>query len=160
MADVWVVNASPLIALAHASHLDLLEKLASELLIPEAVVQEILAGPDDPARRALSSGWGPRRMAAVPDSVAEWGLGAGESGVLALALELRATAVIDDRMARRSARALGVPVIGTLGVILRAKRESLITAAEPVIRAVVDAGFFYDRASIGTLLAGVGEEWH
>ena len=119
MADGWVVNASPLIALAHAKKLELLEKLPSELVVPEAVVDEILAGPDDPARRALVSGWGPRRAATVPERVAEWGLGKGESAVLALALELDATAMLDARcMSNASVRAL-------LDDLLRNAREPL-----------------------------------
>lgn len=159
MVDVWVANASPLIALAHAGELELLEKLPTELVVPEAVVEEILAGPDDPARRALTSSWGPRRAATVPEKVAEWGLGKGESAVLALALELDGAAVVDDRMARRCAAALAVPTIGTFGVIIRAKRQDLVPAAGPVIRSVVDAGLYYDDAAIRTLLSSVGESW-
>ncbi len=59
MSDVWVVNASPVIALAKAGHLRLLERSCRELLVPEAVVAEIIAGPpSDPARQALQGGWG------------------------------------------------------------------------------------------------------
>jgi len=159
VADVWIVNASPLIALAHADKLELLEQLPAELAIPEAVALEILAGPDDPARRALVSGWGPRRAAAVPEQVAEWGLGKGESAVVALGLEVGGTAVLDDRNARRCAKALGVSVIGTFGVIIRAKKHGLIAVAQPVIRAVVDAGLFYADDDLRTLLASVGESW-
>jgi predicted nucleic acid-binding protein len=159
VADAWVVNASPLIALAHAGKLELLEKLPEELVVPEAVVEEILAGPDDPARRALASGWGPRRAATVPENVAEWGLGKGESAVLALALELGATAVLDDHNARRCAKALRVSVIGTFGVIVRAKQHGVIAAAQPVIQSVVDAGLYYDDDAIRTLLSSVGECW-
>ena len=159
MADAWVVNASPLIALAHADKLELLEKLPAEIVVPEAVVEEILAGPNDPARRALASAWGPRRPATVPEKVAEWGLGKGESAVIALALELRATAILDDRSARRCAKALGVPVLGTFGVIIRAKQRGLIASAQPVIRSIVDAGLYYDDAAIRTLLSSIGESW-
>lgn len=61
MHDLWVVNASPLIALAKVEQLTLLEHLAGEVLIPEAVVREILVGPaTDPARAALDAGWGTR----------------------------------------------------------------------------------------------------
>lgn len=95
----------------------------------------------------------------VPESIAEWGLGKGESAVLALALALEATAVLDDRSARRCASALGVPVIGTFGVIIRAKKRGLIAAAQPVIRSVIDAGLYYDDQSIRTLLSSVGERW-
>ena len=54
MSDTWVVNASPVIALAKVDQLHLLHDLCEELLIPEAVVAEIRAGPpSDPARRAV-----------------------------------------------------------------------------------------------------------
>lgn len=159
MPDVWVVNASPLIALAHAGRLELLEEIPDELVVPEAVVEEILAGPEDPAGRSLASGWGPRRVATVPEKVAEWGLGKGESAVIALALEFEATAVLDDRAARRCATALERPVIGTLGVIVRAKREGFIAAAAPVIRAVVAAGFYYSEHDIRQLLDSIDERW-
>ena len=159
MADVWIVNASPVIALAHADALGLLEKLSTRLVVPEAVVEEVLAGPEDPAHRALASGWGSRQAGAVPARVAEWGLGKGESAVVAIALELGATAVLDDRNARRCAKALGVPLIGTFGVILRARRQGLISAAKPVIRAVVDAGLYHDDDAIRALLSHEGESW-
>lgn len=104
MAEVWVVDASPIIALAHADALGLLEDLPAELVIPDAVADEILSGPEDPAHRALAAGWGRTRPAVVPEIVAEWSLGRGESAVLALALELGATAVLADRNARRWAK--------------------------------------------------------
>ena len=44
MPDRWVVNASPLITLAKAGHLALLTALAREILIPEAVVAEVVEG--------------------------------------------------------------------------------------------------------------------
>ncbi len=159
MADAWVVNASPLIALGHARKLELLQALASLLVVPVAVADEILAGPEDPAHVALASGWGSRRHAKVPGSVAEWGLGKGESAVIALCLELPATAVLDDRSARRCAKALRVPVIGTFGVIIRAKQQGLIGSAAEVIRSVLDAGLYYDHEFIRKLLQHLGEDW-
>ena len=59
VSETWVVNASPVIALAKADQLHLLHDLCKEVLVPEAVVAEILAGPpSDPARQALECGWG------------------------------------------------------------------------------------------------------
>ena len=53
----------------------------------EAVVAEILAGPvSDPARRALEEGWAqPLAPATISAELLEWGLGAGETAVLAVA---------------------------------------------------------------------------
>ena len=46
MSEIWVVNASPIIALAKVEQLQLLTQLANEILIPEAVIREVLAGPE------------------------------------------------------------------------------------------------------------------
>lgn len=54
MADVWIVNASPLIVLGKAGCLSLLEDLAGVLIIPAAVAAEVLSGPaSDPAANWL-----------------------------------------------------------------------------------------------------------
>lgn len=45
MSEVWVTNASPVIVLAKAGYLKLLKDLPSELLLPEPVAAEIVAGP-------------------------------------------------------------------------------------------------------------------
>ncbi len=81
MGEVWVVNASPIITLAKAGHLGLVTDLAEQVLVPEAVVSEVLAGPEaDPARIALERGWGQRVLVEeVPALVLEWSLGAGEA---------------------------------------------------------------------------------
>lgn len=158
-----VVNASPLICLAKAGQLDLLERLDPEVLVPEPVAGEVLAGPPgDPARLALEGGWGLRRLGPhVPHRVLEWGLGAGESSVLALALEMSgAIAVLDDREARVCARLLGVPVIGSLGIVLRAAREGIIPAAVPVLRTLRAAGIHLDDPTIREALRRTtGEPW-
>lgn len=70
-----------------------------------------------------------------------------------------ATAVVDDRAARRAAKALSLPVTGTFGVIVRAKRRGIIDAAKPVIRAVLETGLYYDDESVRTLLEAMGESW-
>jgi predicted nucleic acid-binding protein len=86
--EIWAVNASPVITLAKAGHLGLITALASEVLVPEAVAFELLAAPaTDPARQAMEAGWGQRIAGVeVPSAVLEWGLGDGESAVLAVAL--------------------------------------------------------------------------
>ena len=61
-------------------------------------------------------------------------LGPGESGVLALALESADAAVIlDDALARRVAASLRLPLTGTLGLLLDAKRRGLLPAVAPCL---------------------------
>jgi predicted nucleic acid-binding protein len=160
--EVWVVDASPVIALANVGHLALLDQL-SDTWVPDAVAQEVLAGsPEDPARRVLESGWGhrasPLRLA---EGVLEWGLGAGETAVLSLCLEQgRLTAILDDAAARSCARAFEIPVLGTLGIVLRAKRLGLIPSAVQVLEALLAAGFRLDHKTVRLALdRATGERW-
>src|SRR5262249_31195692 len=161
--ETWIVNASPVIALARIGHLDVLSRLADEVLIPDAVVSEVLAGsPSDPARKVVESGWGrrtsPREM---PVGVLEWSLGAGESAVLALAVENPGyRAVLDDFAARSCARVLELPLIGTLGAVLRAKRSGLISSASRVLQSLLGIGFRLDPEIIrSSLERATGERW-
>jgi predicted nucleic acid-binding protein len=157
------VNASPVITLAKAGHLALLTALATEVLLPEAVVAEVLDGPGtDPARQAVEGGWGTRvAVPRVPVSVLEWGLGAGETAVLAVALARGgSTAILDDAVSRRCARTMGIPVMGTLGVVVRAKKQGRIASAAVVMQALRMAGLYVDDALVTTVLRdSVGEAW-
>lgn len=163
MSETWIVNASPVITMAKAGYLHLFEQLAAHVLIPESVVREILIAPaSDPARKALEGGWGERASPRTMDSaILEWGLGSGESGVLTLALERPGcVAVLDDAAARRCARALEVPLIGTLGAVLRAKRQGLIDSAAQVLMALRAAGLrFDDKVASVSLKRAVDEDW-
>jgi len=160
--EIWVVNASPVIVLAKAGHLQLLEQLSGEVLLPLPVAMEIESGPKtDAARLALEGGWGVRVSASrIPTELLEWGLGPGETAVLAVALErARCTAVLDDASARACARAFNVPMIGTLGVVVRARQRGVIASAVEVLRAVRAAGLYLDDDTIRLALRRVGEEW-
>lgn len=161
MSELWVVNASPLIALAKAGHLDLLKQLAT-IVIPDAVRCELMAGPsNDAARLAMENSWGQLvSVAQIPAEVLEWGLGAGESQAVAAALERPgAIVVLDDAQARACAATLGLPLIGTLGVVVRAKLLGLLPAAAPVIADLQSAGLWVSQSTIKAILVACGETW-
>lgn len=160
--EIWVVNSSPLISLAKIGQLALLTAPGRQLVVPKAVSEEILAGPEtDPARTAIEAGFGADFPSIeVPPKVAEWSLGRGESAVLAFALEIGGIAIVDDRDARRAAGALGTRVLGTLGVVLRSRREGRIPEAAPLIRELRYNGLRLDERLIATTLEeAFGEVW-
>jgi hypothetical protein len=162
VSDIWVVNASPVIALAKVGQLHLLRDLCNELLTPDAVVSEILAGPpSDPARLAVARGWG---TTIAPSQIApellEWGLGSGETAVLAVAMERKgATAMLDDAAARTCGKVFGIKVIGTLAVVLRTKKKAIISSAADVLESLCAAGFRLGDRMIRSALDGIGETW-
>jgi predicted nucleic acid-binding protein len=51
MSDLWVVNASPLIVFGKIGQLDLPTRLPNEIVVPQAVADEIVAGPESDAAR-------------------------------------------------------------------------------------------------------------
>ena len=163
MNEAWVVNASPVIILAKANRLDILDETGVDVVVPEAVAGEILAGPiEDPARLVIQAGWGKRvAVESIPDEVLEWSLGPGESAVIATVLQLGSgVAVLDDAKARACARVLGVSVMGTLGLVLRAKRKGRIESAARVISSLRRVGLFLDNDVVKKALKSTtGEEW-
>lgn len=122
--EVWVVNASPLILLGKLGRTDLLEHLAQQLIVPQAVIEEVAAGSaGDPAMGAALAWARPfvRDDIPVPASIVGWDLGAGESQVLAYCIAGGHRAVLDDGEARAAAKVHSVPLVGSLGIILRAR---------------------------------------
>ncbi|MCK6510449.1 DUF3368 domain-containing protein [Myxococcota bacterium] len=161
MSRILVFDASPTIILAKIGRLDLALLLASECWLPDAVASEILQGPpNDPAFRAVFAGWGQRASTNIPTTILEWGLGVGESSVLSLVLEHAGwIAVLDDAKARQCAKALGVPVLGTIGLILLAKKIGVVPQAAPIFREILRAGLYLEESFLRNALAQVGESW-
>jgi predicted nucleic acid-binding protein len=121
------VNASPLIFLSRAGLLDLLRLEANEIVVPETVAEEIRRrGSDDITAQALEKTTWLKVIQAtqIPDIIRAWDLREGEASVLAWGYANAGTVVIVDDLAdRRCAATLGIPVRGTLGLILTAKKR-------------------------------------
>lgn len=135
-------------------------QLAENLIVPQAVMDEVQDGPpDDPARLFLSAGQLPVVAITPHPAVLAWDLGAGETAVLSYALANPGwKAVVDDGMARRCAHTFAIPLLGTLGVILRARQAGLIPAAAPLLRALQAAGLRLDDQLIRIALAQTVDE--
>jgi predicted nucleic acid-binding protein len=85
-------------------------------------------------------------------------LGAGESAVLTWGYVNPGTEVIvDDLAARRCAAALGIPVRGTLGLVLTAKQQGILPAARPVLEQLRLSGMYLSDRVMNQALVLVGE---
>ncbi len=81
----------------------------------------------------------------------------GEASAIAAALELGCGVLMDDKAGRRMATHLDVPVIGTLGMLMLAKRKGFIPALKPVLELLVVSGYFLGETVIANALHDVGE---
>ena len=85
MSEAWVVDASPLILFARIGRLDLIERLAPTILIPNAVTQEVRAGQQKDRTAATALGWAEQYRVndmKLMASIEHWDLGPGESQVI------------------------------------------------------------------------------
>jgi predicted nucleic acid-binding protein len=126
--DKIVIDTSPLIVLFKSQLAYLLPQLFAEIIVPGAVWDEIVeAGKTDAASRQLPTvSWAKRvNLSGVSSAIIAWGLDIGESEVLSFASEnVGYRTVIDDAAARRVAKALNIPFMGTLGILNLAKKKT------------------------------------
>ena len=146
---VVLCNASPLIALGKLNRLDLFAGLFGEVQVPRAVYDEVVmqgltrGAPDALTVRLF---WQRKQwpIVDVPETllsayVPPVVLDPGETDVLALAQSLANPLVLlDDEVARAEARRLKLRLCGTLGILVRAHRQGLLSfdQAELLVREI------------------------
>jgi predicted nucleic acid-binding protein len=158
-----VADAGPLIALGRVGRLHSLRDVFRRVLVPDAVVRECLRDrtrPDAQAiREAINKGLLTR--ARVQRSVGYQELavrfGDGEAAAITLARSLGARVLLDDGPARAAARELGVEVIGTGGVLVRAKQMGRLAAVKPLLLELQRNGYHLSDAVVREILARCGE---
>ena len=152
---IVVSDTSPITALITIQQIDLLRQLYSEVKIPPAVAEELLAYHTEL----------PPFIQTVP--VVEIPLleelnrelDRGEAEAIVLAKELHADLLlIDEALGREAARHEHLPVIGLMGVLLMAKKKGLVPSLVDLIeRLEIEAGFYLSRQLKARVLDAAGE---
>ena len=145
-----VSDASPLIALSLIEKLYLLKELWGEIIIPEAVYKEVvIQGKGKPgallAENAIEDKWIKVIPVKEKNSVKFLMsiLDCGEAEAIVLAQEIKADLVIlDNREPRLFAHQVGLKVIGTIGVILKAYEKQIIENPLEEIYRLKNYGFY------------------
>lgn len=143
-----VSDSSVLIALSSIGQLSLLEhRFPQGILIPEAVWREVVeAGADRPgAQEVRAADWIQRRSVEDQDYVRFLAieLDEGEAEAIVLARQEGADVVLlDEKEARRVAGHLGLHVLGTVGLLIWARRQGLISSLGTQLKALQEQGGF------------------
>lgn len=133
MTNPVVVDSTCLIGLERLQRLDLLSALFDPIYVPPEVAREFgtvlpwfsVRAPSD--RATLDA------LNMLVD--------AGEAEAIALARELAVKVVLDDRKARAVGGRMGLSVLGTLGILVQAKRAGLVDAIRPLLERLEALGF-------------------
>lgn len=161
MAERPAINASPLILLTRVGQLSLLQLVNEEIVVPAAVATEIQQyGATDVTVEALAqTEWlVVVETPPVPEPIHSRNLGAGESAVLTWGyVHPNTKVIVDDLAARRCATALGIPVRGTLGLVLTAKQSGTIPFARPILEQLRQSGLYLSDQVMNQALAVVAE---
>lgn len=151
MPESAVFDAGPLIAFPQIEHVEMLRRLFNHLLIPVAVAREVA-----PSLGELPGWVDIQHLHAIPSFSRN--LGSGESAAIALAMTVSADSlVLDDRPARTVALELGLPVIGSLGLLVKAKQLGLIAEVRPLMDAMISHEFYVGGAVYRRILSIAGE---
>ncbi|NMG70195.1 DUF3368 domain-containing protein [Parazoarcus communis] len=157
--SVVVADAGPLIALGRLNRLDLLPFLFSDVQVTATVLDECLARPDLPDAKRITDALSAGLIRRCPDALStdDGPLDPGESSAIARANEIGAGLLLDDRAAVTHARALGLKVIGTLGVLVLAKRRGKLQEIRSLIEQMRRAGHYLGDAAVLAALHAADE---
>lgn len=156
-----VSDSGPILSFARAHRLDVLNAVAIELLVPEAVYDDIVTvGRGKPgAAEIAQADWITRTPLEDLSSADRFSsrLHAGERQAIALAGELQLMLLVDEREARKAARSAGIPFLGSLRLLHEAKRRGVILEIRPVVQELLDAGMYVGDSVLRDFFRGVGE---
>jgi hypothetical protein len=159
---MMVADTGPIMAFARIGRLDLLRQVVGELIIPIAVYEELTGrGHERPGAADVIRGeWIQRRMVGNQAMAAQLPpvLHAGEREAIVLAEELQAQLLIDEQRGRNIATARGVTVLGSLRILIEAKRRGLIDRAQPLLEAMLSAGYWIDEELLPPFFQEIGEQ--
>ncbi len=149
-----VSDAGPLISLGRLDLLQVLPALFAQVQVPQQVMDECLVKPGQRdthnIQAAVSAGW--LHLCGTVAPLLPLGLELGETAAISRALEIGAGLLADDQAARNMARANGLDVIGTLGVLVLAKRAGLVGAVAALIENLRSSGQRLSQVAIAEAL--------
>jgi predicted nucleic acid-binding protein len=160
---IIVSDSGPIIHLSLVGRIDLLPRLYGRILIPDLVYKEVVeSGEGLPGSSELKDAEWVVRADHNPEATLFQMLSAeldpGEAAAIWLAVEREASLILsDDRQARLAAERLGIPVVGTIGILVQAKRKGLVSALSPLLLHLKSKGVWLSTSLIQNVLAEVGE---
>lgn len=149
MKESVVSDSTCLIGLERIGELDILPAMFEPIMIPPEVEREFGNTFSWLKMENLANNTLATALKLVVD--------ASEAEAIALASEKSCLLISDDKQARSAAKRLGVSVIGTIGVLVRAKNNGVVSAIKPILDNLELNNLFISQALREEALKIVGE---
>ncbi len=147
-----ISNATPLINFAAINRLDILQVVFDKIIIPHAVYQETTLSSFPHSQliiQATQSDWLDVCQVTLQMNNLSARLDIGEKEVIALAIERNVHKVLlDEKEARRVAQEFGLQIIGTIGILLLAKKKQVIPQIAPLLDTMIDVAQYWVSKSL------------
>ncbi len=150
-----VSNTTPIISLLKIGKLEILKDLYKEIYIPQEVFSEIEAGKHKKYYlNLLELEWIKIEQIQDIKSIAYFlDLDKGEAEAIILATESEADLILlDEALGRYHAKHAGLKVTGTIGILVKAKKQGLISELKPLILELKEKGVWLSESLIERIL--------
>jgi predicted nucleic acid-binding protein len=154
---ILIADSSALVALSIVNQLDILEKLFGKVYVPRAVYEEVSKN-NKVESYNLTTYCKDKVLDIQSSANFNISLGRGESESIVLYTEQNADFLLcDDKKAKKFAQSFGLKVIGSLGILLKAKETKLIDEITPLIEILKESRIFIDNKTYALVLRMSGE---
>lgn len=166
MSSLLIADTSPLIIFARTNKLPLLCSVAKQVVLTTTVKQECVVNPGMPGAATIQRFIDDGLLTVVPDvpehhDIAKTNLDPGEKTAISFALSLRESPafqlLLDDVGGRKVAKAHGLNVIGSAGLLVIAKRKELIAEVKPILLEWQQAGYWIHPDIVNAVLVSANE---
>jgi predicted nucleic acid-binding protein len=163
---IIIADAGPLIAFGKIKNINLLAKIFGNIIATDFVLQECLANTAQDGAQEIREALNnhlitPFKSPTVTDHEDLFSiLGQGEASAIILASQWKASLLIDEKLGRKIAKKMDIPIIGTAGVLLLAKEKKLIEKIEPIIRELKNKGYYLSKELVQSVLTIAKEKFY
>jgi len=155
-----VSNTTPIISLSSIGRIEILRDVFQEIIIPQAVYEEIKANKNGYGYRSVDANFIKVQpiQARNHELLLSNSLDLGEAETIVLAKEITAdNVIIDENLGYAVAKDYKLNVVRTLSILLRAKEEKIISEVKPLIEDMILKGRWYSKKVYYLFLKKAGE---
>lgn len=153
-----IADSGAIFSLAVLNKLNLLELLFDNIKIPYAVWEEITLVKDNEIFKDINLFFRDKivKISNFNDLTLIMDFGESESVILYKELDAKFL-LIDDKKARKIAENFGLNCIGTLGLLILAKKENFVTELRPIFITLLKNKRYFSLNLLNTILKTQGE---